>query len=241
MTSLPRLFVDADLGPWQIVLGRTQSHYLATVMRRKAGDGVLVFNGRAGEWRAEIVDAAKKGVTLHIREKTREQAAEPGPWLLFAPVKRGAIDLVAEKATELGAQCLWPVVTERTNAARVKAERLLVIAREAAEQSGRLTVPEIKPAAPLAEVMDGWSGPPVVVFDETGGGGAVAQVLDRLTDPPAFVIGPEGGFARSELDFLGKLPFVNFCSLGRRLLRAETAALAALASWQAVAGDWRRP
>lgn len=235
-----RLFVEADLGPFQLVLGREQSHYVATVMRRKAGDPVLLFNGRQGEWRARIAVARKGAVALDIEERAREQADEPGPWLLFAPLKRTATDMVVEKAAELGASLVRPVTTLNTNAARVKTARLVAIAREAAEQSGRLTVPEIAEPAPLADALADWDAArALVVLDETGGGGAVAEVMAALDAPPAILIGPEGGFQRSELDFLRDLPFARPCSLGRRLLRAETAALAALAGWQAVAGDWR--
>ncbi len=235
-----RLCVAADLrAKEEIILDKDQAHYVTTVMRRRAGDTVLLFNGRDGEWRAEISEAGRKSCALHLTDQTRPQVEEPGPWLLFAPVKRTQTDLIVEKATELGASRLLPIFSERTNAGRVNLERLSAIATEAAEQCRRLTVPEVKEPAALRDVLADWPADRrLFLLDETGGGTAPSQVI-APDQPGALLIGPEGGFTLSELDFLRNLSFVSSISLGRRVLRAETAALAALACWQTLAGDWR--
>jgi 16S rRNA (uracil1498-N3)-methyltransferase len=216
-----------------------QAHYLKNVMRRVSGDDVLMFNGRDGEWRAAIETLDRKGSGFTVQEQTRAQAAEHGPTLLIAPVKRAPLELIVEKATELGAQSIQPVITRRTNSERVNLERLGAIAVEAAEQCERLTVPELHAPRPLAEIVQSWpSGQRLYVMDETGGGMPIATALRAETDGmPAFLIGPEGGFDDAELDGLRKLNFVTAVGLGPRILRAETAALAALACWQAIAAS----
>jgi 16S rRNA (uracil1498-N3)-methyltransferase len=217
-----------------------QAHQLRHVMRRADGDEVLLFNGRDGEWRATIAMAGKRAIDFQLADRTRPQDPEPGPWLLIAPVKRGPFDLIAEKATELGASTLWPVMTERTNAERVNLDRLSAIVREAAEQCGRLTVPEVRAPRALMTALASWpSERKLFLMDETHAGAPAADAFARARGPAAILIGPEGGFAQSELDAIRKLPFVNALDLGHRILRAETAAIAALACYQAVAGDWR--
>lgn len=225
-----------------------QSRYVIQVMRRRAGDPVLLFNGRDGEWRAPISQIEKKTVTVMVDSQTQAQRVEPDLWLLFAPVKRTAIDLIVQKATELGVSVLNPVTTAHTNADRVNVTRLTSIAIEAAEQSRRLSVPIVRNPGSLADTVHAWSDErPLYVLDETGSGAPIAQVLAESGAPQpaqapnggAFVIGPEGGFAKSELDLLRALPFSRFVSVGPRILRAETAALAALTCWQALCGDWR--
>ena len=169
--------------------------------------------------------------------------AEPGSdlWLLFAPIKRARIDWLAEKATELGVSALLPVWTARTQVERLNLERLRARAVEAAEQSERLSVPEIRPPEALERMLAGWPADRwLIVCDESGGGEPIAEVTAQLPSRPmALLVGPEGGFDQTELDALGKLPFVSRIRLGPRVLRAETAALAALAVFQAIAGDWR--
>jgi 16S rRNA (uracil1498-N3)-methyltransferase len=242
-----RLYVSDDLSAGvQITLSADQSRYVVQVMRRSAGDDVALFNGRHGEWRAEVISAHKKSAVLQVVVQSATQTPLKRLSLLFAPVKRGAIDTIAQKATELGVTRLQPVITARTNADRVNVERLQSIATEAAEQCERLDVPEVVAPQPLESAFQDWpAGVPLYLMDETGAGAPVAAVLAseaaRAADSAAFVIGPEGGFTDSELDLMRGLPFSTSISLGSRILRADTAALAALTCWQALCGDWRRP
>jgi 16S rRNA (uracil1498-N3)-methyltransferase len=239
-----RLYVEAALSAGATVTATAaQAHYLGRVLRLRAGDAVRLFNGADGEWRAVIADGGRGRLTLCAERPRRPQRPEPGPWLLFAPVKRAAVDLMAEKATELGAETLWPVVTGRSNASRVGLDRLHAIAVEAAEQCGRLTVPAMRPPVGLAELAAGWpSTRPLVVLDETGGGGRAVDVLAEVAaaagEAPGVLVGPEGGWSVGELAALTALPSAWRVGLGPRILRAETAAIAALVCWQAVAGDW---
>jgi 16S rRNA (uracil1498-N3)-methyltransferase len=209
-----------------------------------AGDEVLVFNGRDGEWRGRIEDLRKKGGALSLVERTRAQERSPDLWLAFAPAKRGTPELVARAATELGVSALQPVTTRRTVVGRVNTERLRANAVEAAEQCGRLTVPAVLKPIALDTLLADWPADRrLMLCDETGGGVPIAQALsaqDRAA-PWAVLVGPEGGFDPSELDVLGKQPIVTSVGLGPRILRAETAAIAALACWQALVGDWRAP
>lgn len=236
-----RLYVEADLSVGaQVALSADQAHYVTNVMRSRPGDAVALFNGRDGEWRSEIVQTAKHSCILAVEGMLRPQKAEPDVWLVFAPIKKARIDFIAEKATELGVSGLWPVYTRHTIVSRVNSDRLAANAVEAAEQTERMTIPAIFEPETLDKVLASW--PPerhLLYMDETGGGGGISEVLPRLTPAPAAVlIGPEGGFAKSELDALRKLPFATAVGLGPRILRADTAALAALACWQALCGDW---
>ncbi|MCK8785083.1 16S rRNA (uracil(1498)-N(3))-methyltransferase [Roseomonas sp. NAR14] len=263
--SIPRLFVEADLpGDGTLAATPAQAHYLGAVLRRSPGDPVLLFNGRDGEWQAEVAALRKDRGSFALGRRTRAQAPEPPLRLLLAAVKRDAMDLVAEKATELGATLIQPVLTRRTVTDRVNTGRLAAIAREAAEQCRRLGVPEVREAAPLHAVLDAWDGAPLLFGDETGhgttghgatghgttghgaaGGGegegaaALAGAVAGLAPPLAWLVGPEGGFDPAELADLRRRPFVRAVTLGPRILRAETAAIAGLAVMQAVAGDWR--
>lgn len=237
-----RLHVDSPLAAGQTVaLTPAQAHYLATVMRARAGETVALFNGRDGEWRSVVTDLGRKGGTLEVGDRLREQTVEGDLWLLFAPLKKDATDMVVEKATELGVARLLPVMTDNTAASRLNTDRARANAIEAAEQCERLSVPTVDEPAPLARLLAGWDAArPLLVADETGRGEPLAAVAARLEGAAlAVLIGPEGGFSHSELDALRRLPFVVPVGLGPRILRAETAALAALACIQAVAGDWR--
>jgi 16S rRNA (uracil1498-N3)-methyltransferase len=243
-----RLFVDDMLAVGaKLILRDAQTHYLAHVMRLPPGQTVAAFNGRDGEWQVRI-DAYVRGETIVVVEaQTRTPRAEPGPWLLFAPVKKNAVDFVAGKATELGVSRLWPVFTSRTQSQRISLDRLRAHVVEAAEQCRRLTVPEVCAPISLDVLAERWPADrSLVVLDEHGCGRPICEVLPAValrsgTPPPGFLAGPEGGFAASELDALAALPFVTRASLGPRVLRSETAALAALVCWQALIGDWTEP
>lgn len=243
MTYTPRtrLFVDAPLAAGAAIEATEgQAHYLSHVMRAKAGEAVALFNGRDGEWGARVAFPSKRRVQLDVGEKLREQTATPDVWLVFAPVKR--IEFLVEKATELGVAQLHPVFTRRTTMGRVNLARLNAHCMEAAEQSDRLSVPEISEARPFFDFIGAWpDGRRLYFLDETGGGAPIAKVLGNdanVKSPCAFLTGPEGGFDQSELDALRRLPFATAVGLGPRILRAETAGLAALACWQAFCGDW---
>jgi 16S rRNA (uracil1498-N3)-methyltransferase len=245
--SVSRLFVEADLSAGvEAPLGEAQVHYLRHVMRREDGAPLVLFNGRDGEWRATLSLRGKKAAAAQVDAQTRPQAAEPDVWLCFAPVKRARIDYIGEKATELGASVLQPVLTQHTAVERVNVERLHANAIEAAEQTERLTVPEVRSPIDLTRLLGAWpSGRRLLMCDETGGGPPIAEVLGALDEkaraaPWAIVIGPEGGFAATELAALRRMSDVTAVGLGPRILRADTAALAALACWQSMVGDWRQ-
>ena len=229
-TSL-RLFVEAALTPAiEVAVTASQAHYLTRVMRRTSGDRVLVFNGHDGEWQARIAMSGRDSVTLLINAQSRAQATEPDIWLAFALLKRDATDLVVQKATELGASALLPLITDRTITHRINETRLRAIAVEAAEQSERLTVPIVHPPRRFADLLGDW--PPerplfAAVERETLRG------VQPMAGPVGLLVGPEGGFAPAELDALGRCLFVTRVSLGTRILRAETACLAGLALLQA--------
>lgn len=237
-----RLYVPNDLSAdTGIVLGKDQSHYLANVMRLKEGEDVALFNGRDGEWTATLQKVAKAGVAIHVHTQTRPQAPEPDLWLLAAPIKKDRVDLVAEKAAELGISRLWPVFTRRTVMSRVNTERLAANMVEAAEQCERLTIPEMAEPAALDKVLASWDAArPLLFLDESGSGRPIATALATLNPSKlAVLVGPEGGFDDTERALLARLPFAVPVSLGPRILRAETAAIAALSVVQALVGDWK--
>lgn len=238
-----RLHVSADLSQ-DVALGldHGQSHYLTSVMRRGVGDEVLVFNGRDGEWRAAIEVAGKRGVILRPQALERAQALGPDVDLLIALVKRSRVETIVEKAAELGARRVRLVITERTNAERTRVDRLTAIAAEAAEQTGRLDVPEIFEPMKLSKLIEAWEPPRRLLFcDEAGDAKPVLAALDGAPAGPwAILIGPEGGFSPAEREALRNLPYATPASLGPRILRADTAAISALTLWQAAQGDWRQ-
>ncbi len=236
--SIPRLHLDEPLAEGtEIEAPPGQAHHLA-VLRRGPGDAVRVFNATSGEHAATIAFLRKDRARLAIGARLRAPAPEPGPVLLVAALKRDAMDWLVEKATELGVAAIRPVLTRRTVAERANAARLAAIARGAAEQCERLSVPEVTEALPLHRLLDGWDGPPLVVAMERSAAPPLRQAVSGLSWPLALLVGPEGGFETAELDDLRRRAFVVPAALGPRILRAETAAVAGLAALQALAGDW---
>ena len=222
-----------------------QSRYLIAVMRLNVGDEILVFNGQDGEWRCSLTEAGKRGALLCCEAQTREQDHAPDLDLVIAMVKRGRVETIVEKAAELGARRVRLTQTRRTNVDFLKLGRLDAIAIEAAEQTGRLDVPVIDDPQKLDKILDGWDPARRLVFcDEGGDAKGMIEALagpsqERIGAPAAILIGPEGGFAPEERERLRSLPFVIPASLGPRILRADTAAIAAMTLWQAAVGDWR--
>lgn len=237
-----RLFVPQPLSPDAGVLPTLdQSRYLTQVMRLRIGDSLLVFNGVDGEWRCVIAEVLKKGVVLRAEEQTRPQSTGPDLELLISVVKKSALEFAVEKAVELGVRRIRLVVTHRTQTQHVRMDRLDAIAIEAAEQTGRVDVPMIDEPVKLGDLLDGWeAGRRLMFCDETGGAPAGAALQGAGDGPWAVLIGPEGGFSPEERDRLRALPFTTAVSLGPRILRADTAAIAALTLWQAAVGDWDR-
>ncbi|MGZ3215481.1 16S rRNA (uracil(1498)-N(3))-methyltransferase [Paracoccus sp. T5] len=235
-----RLFIDHPLVAGQPVpLDPAQAHYLAGVMRLRAGDVVTVFNGRDGAWSASLLEAGKRGGSLMPDAQTGPQRNPPDLWLLFAPIKKARTDFIVEKAAEMGAARILPVQTDHTNSERIRQDRLQAHAVEAAEQCGGTFVPEVADLAPLSRLLDGWDGTRRILWADEARVGPAATLAELPPGPWAILIGPEGGFSAAERAHLGRLPFVTPVSLGPRILRADTAAVAALALWQAALGDWR--
>jgi len=246
--NVSRLFVEADLSAGlELPLGDAQAHYLRHVVRREEGARLALFNGRDGEWSATLGLVGKKAAVARLDSPSRAQTVEPDLWLCFAPIKRARIDYIAEKATELGVAVLQPVLTRHTAVERVNIDRLQANAVEAAEQTERLSVPQVRAPVDLARLLETWpAGRQILMCDESGGGPPIVEALGALdentrTGPWAILIGPEGGFAAAELEALRAMKQVTAVGLGPRILRADTAALAALACWQAMLGDWRKP
>jgi 16S rRNA (uracil1498-N3)-methyltransferase len=198
-----------------------------------------LFNGRDGEWQAEITRTGKRGVTATCLKLTQPQAETPDIWLAFAPVKKTPSDYLVQKAVELGVSVLLPVFTRRTVVSRINQERMAANAIEAAEQSGRLSVPEIRESVSLDKLLASWPKERQLFFcDEGGDAKPLAEAARGVGGPVAILTGPEGGFDPAEREMLRALAFVTPVTLGPRILRADTAALAALAIWQSVCGDW---
>lgn len=236
-----RLFVTHDLAPGaKLGLNPDQSRYVVAVMRRAAGDPLLVFNGRHGEWRAIVAESGKRGAVLEVQDQTRPQAVGPDLDLVVATVKRARLETIVEKACELGVRRVRLVVTERTNPDHIRLPRLNAIAVEAAEQTGRIDLPDIDAPVRLAEVLDAWEPSRRLLFcDEAGDAPPALQALkDQPQGPWAVLIGPEGGFSPAERARLRGLDQAVAATLGPRILRADTAAISALTIWQSVCGDW---
>lgn len=240
---LSRLFVTTPLIPGQNVIpSDEQAHYLLHVLRLKPGNSLRLFNGQNGEWLGTIAAVSKRSVEISLKEQIRPQAQEPDVRLYCAPIKKAHFEYTIEKATELGVADLCPVATTRTQIREVNTERCRMIAIEAAEQSERLNIPSIHKAVSLKKCVEEWpSGYIPFICAERGDAIAIHDAFSNL--PPlqkaAFCVGPEGGFTAEEFDMLRTLPHARFIRLGPRILRADTAVLAALSCWQALCGDWR--
>lgn len=239
---MQRLFVADGLGEGaEVAASPSQAHYIAHVLRMEPGRDLLLFNGRDGEWRAVVESVAKRGVSLRVAEQTRSQPAHPDLVFLFAPLKVGRLDYLVQKAVEMGAGVLQPVLTQHTQGGAPRTDKMEANAVEAAEQCGVLAVPEIRAAVKLDALLDGWNTARRIVFcdEDAGTDGPLPILADIPAGPLALLVGPEGGFSEAERARLRALPFVSAIPLGPRILRADTAAVAALALVQAVLGDWR--
>ena len=237
-----RLFVEEDIDPGALIpLRLNQVHYLLNFMRQSTHDHVLVFNGRDGEWRAEIAELGRKSGRLVVAERQREQTVPLNLWLLFAPAKRVRLDFIGQKATELGVSVIQPVFTERTAVSQFNDERLRANAVEAAEQCWCLSVPEIRGAEKLGSILDNWPSTRRLIMCDEDGGASLPQVISaggEVGDQWAVLVGPEGGFSADERTQLTRIPMLTRVGLGPRILRADTAAVAVLSFWQALQGDW---
>ena len=235
-----RLFVEHPLGPGQPVpLSQDQAHYLFGVMRLGVGAAVLLFNGRNGEWRADVVEAGKRGGILVCAVQTKPLQMPPDLWLVFAPIKKARTDFIVEKAVEMGVARIMPVQTQHTHADRIRQDKLQAHAMEAAEQCGATVVPEVAELTGLEKVLAGWDSVRRILWCDEGLTGMPSALAQGARGQPwAILIGPEGGFSDREQMRLRAMECVVPISLGPRILRADTAAVAALTLWQATMGDW---
>ena len=237
-----RLYVEHPLGAGQSVpLTREQAHYLFGVMRLKAGGGVALFNGTDGEWRAEVVEAGKRGGVLRCDVQSAPLRMPPDLWLVFAPIKKARTDFIVEKAAEMGARRILPVITEYTNSARLNIERLQAHAVEAAEQCGGTFVPQVTEAVKFGAMLDSWDAARSIMFCDEALAGPASSLPAVLGGASAILIGPEGGFSDRERKRLAGSDAAHAIALGPRILRADTAAVAALTLWQNQLGDWHDP
>ena len=235
--STPRLYVTQLLeGAGQIMIAGAQAHYLAGVMRAKPGDPVRLFDDISGEWLAEVAHIGKRDLVLDVKAKLAPRETVPDLWLLTAPIKKGRIDWIVEKACELGVDHIVPVWTRRTVIDKINHERLTAHMIEAAEQCGRTALPTLAPLAKLEQLLHGWPINRTLLFADESGGIPMMQAM--TSGPTAILIGPEGGFTEEERAMIRALPQAKAISLGRRILRADTAAVAAISLWMASAGDW---
>ena len=235
--SLPRLYVDQALADGAgLTLDGVPANYLAGVLRLKAGDQIKLFDDRTGEWLAELTDVGRRRVALTLVRHLREREPVPDLWLLFAPIKRGRIDWLVEKATELGVARLVPVTTQRTIVDRLNLDRLRAHSIEAAEQCERTALPVLEAPIALTQRLADWPAGRTLFFADEAGGAPLAAAA--RPGPAAILIGPEGGFRDSERAAIGALEQAKPVSLGPRILRADTAAIAAISLWMSAAGDW---
>jgi 16S rRNA (uracil1498-N3)-methyltransferase len=239
--TTPRLHVVMPLSDGaEFTLSQEQGHYLVHVLRQGSGDAVSMFNGKDGEWLAYLTTVTKKSVHVRLERRTADVQLPPDIDYLFAPLKHARLDYMVQKATELGARRLRPVITQRTIAERVNLDRMKANAVEAAEQCNLVFVPEVFEPVPLAKVLAGWDPARRLIYcDETAPNADPAQALRDIAAPAAVLVGPEGGFTVEERAHLKSLSFVTAISLGPRIMRADTVAIAALALVQATLGDWK--
>lgn len=240
MEAKVRLYVEQPLGEGQAVaLTADQAHYLFSVMRLAKGAVVALFNGRDGEWRAEVAESGKRGGVLVCEVQTRPLTVPPDLWLIFAPIKKARTDFIVEKAVELGARRILPVQTRHTNSERIRQDRLQAHAVEAAEQCGATYVPEVAELSGLDRLLAGWPEGRRILWCDESLLGVSEGLAGAERGPWAILIGPEGGFSQAEKARLRGMEAVLPVSLGPRILRADTAAVAAMVLWQAALGDWR--
>lgn len=235
-----RIYVQTELFVGQkVICDDKQSHYLLNVMRLKIGDEIYVFNGKDGEYCAKIESVYKKTCELNVSKKYGEYVQSPDVWLLFAPLKKDNTDFVVEKATELGVRRLIPIITEYTSNLKPRTERLKLQVIEASEQCRRQDIPEVSEAETLQKTISSWdTSRKLVYLDESMQSKPIKEQIQLCNAPIAILVGPEGGFSEKELEILRKLDYSYGVSLGKRILRAETAAIAAIAIWQSCMGDW---
>jgi len=236
--STPRLFVPTPLaGEGDVRIEGGQAHYLINVLRLKQGGPVKLFDNMSGEWLAEVSAIGKRDMMLRVKAKLKNREAVPDLWLVAAPIKQ-RFDGVIEKATELGVARIVPVLTRRSVVDRINPERLHAHMIEAAEQCERTALPELMPLAPLESVLRGWPADRQLFFADERGGGSFRKALVERPGPAAVLIGPEGGFTDEENEAIRAVPTAAPVSLGPRILRADTAAIAAISLWMAGRGDW---
>ena len=240
--TTPRLHIETPLSEGaEFALSPEQGHYLVHVLRQASGDAVALFNGQDGEWLAYLTTITKKSVHVRLERLTADVQAPPDIDYLFAPLKHARLDYMVQKATELGARRLRPVITQRTIAERVNLDRMKANAVEAAEQCNLVFVPEVLEPLPLAKALAGWDPSRRLIYcDETASVTNPVEALKNIAPPAAVLVGPEGGFTAEERAHLKSLSFVTAISLGPRIMRADTVAIAAFAVVQATIGDWKR-
>ena len=237
--SAPRLYTQADMSPGAAIpIDGNAAHYLLSVMRVKEGDAVLLFNGRDGEWAARAGSIRKRDLVLECVEQTKAQESVPDFWLCAAPIKKGRIDLVMEKATELGVARIQPMLMARCVVDKLNPERLTAQMIEAAEQCGRTMLPDLAETVKLDALLKHWPEGRTLFFADEQGGEPMREAFAAHTGPAALLIGPEGGFTTQEREAIRAHPATVAISLGPRILRAETAAIAATACWMSLNGDW---
>ena len=237
--SAPRLFVEQELSSAaQVTIEGNQAHYLTRVMRVAPGDAVILCDDVTGEWAAEVVEAGKRHVLLQPRDHQRPREAVPDFWLCPALLKKDRFDLVLEKATELGVDRILPVITRRCVADKLNAERAETVVTEAAEQCARTALPEVAAVSRLDKLLDKWPQERHLFFADEEGGEPAADAFCYAEGPAALLVGPEGGFDDAERAAIRAHPASVAISLGPRILRGETAAIAGMAVWMAEAGDW---
>ena len=237
--TLTRLYIADPLAEGvEVELSKEHAHYLGNVLRKGVEDAVRVFNGEAGEWRAEITAMSKRAGKLTLIELLRAPKLCPDITLCFAPIRKHRTSFIIEKAAELGVRKLQPVITARTQFPKFNVEKARLQSIEAAEQTERLDIPDIAPPLKLTQMIEGWDNRTLIYADEAGDAFPALNALGTLSGPAAILIGPEGGFTPQERELLRSQNFVKPVNLGPRILRADTAALAMLTLWQAVQGDW---